>query len=585
MARLPQVGGDDGSWGIILNDFLAQAHTNDGALKANSVGAAQLKAGSVDDSKLSPDLLAAVQAAGPGMDNSDDLDEGANHLFLRASERTQLAGLDAALEAKANVADLNNRVPLTRTVNGKDLSGDVTLSAHDVGARAETWNPAWSDVANRPEFGTAAAANASDFATAAQGTKADAAVPVAQVAVAHGVASLDGDAHLPESQLPTRLSATTLEEQAREWIALGSLMRPLSGIHPQATITHTADGSGTFPDAEGVLWSDARIQYLAGTPIEAGPAYGCAVRTTGANNSQSNYFGFHFSGTEFALQLTVWATTDVTIYIDGLAVTVDPYLVTGVGYQFVIISGLSSGAHEVQCVVGWSANFLQLVFHANARLAAAALPSFRFGLVGDSYTDSGIAPHYGGLARELHRLTGWAPAQLGQGSTGYTNNAASEGPGTGKSIYGSTSRINALNALDPDIVIVVGSVNDGGASPVAVQQAAADYYAALAPRQIIVLGVEPLHDPNNPALSAWNSINEAVLTAARDAENVVGIIDWRGEDWLTGTGSVSNPAGDGNQDLFIGDEAGTDTIHANYWGQRYLAERIVRVVATMRIRY
>lgn len=101
---------------------------------------------------------------------------------------------------------------------------------------------------------------------------------------------------------------------------------------------------------------------------------------------------------------------------------------------------------------------------------------------------------------------------------------------------------------------------------------------------MIVLGVEPLHDPNNPALNAWNSINEAILSAAHDAENVVGIIDWRGEDWLTGSGSVASPAGDGNQDLFIGDEAGTDSIHANYWGQRYLAERIVAAVAAMRIR-
>ncbi|GEM_PF-6742672 len=37
MARLPQPGGDNGSWGNILNDFLAQAHKVDGSLKDNSV--------------------------------------------------------------------------------------------------------------------------------------------------------------------------------------------------------------------------------------------------------------------------------------------------------------------------------------------------------------------------------------------------------------------------------------------------------------------------------------------------------------------------------------------------------------------
>lgn len=33
MARLPIPGNDDGTWGAILNDFLAQAHNTDGSLK------------------------------------------------------------------------------------------------------------------------------------------------------------------------------------------------------------------------------------------------------------------------------------------------------------------------------------------------------------------------------------------------------------------------------------------------------------------------------------------------------------------------------------------------------------------------
>lgn len=34
MARLPQVGGDDGNWGTVLNDFLSVEHAPDGTLKA-----------------------------------------------------------------------------------------------------------------------------------------------------------------------------------------------------------------------------------------------------------------------------------------------------------------------------------------------------------------------------------------------------------------------------------------------------------------------------------------------------------------------------------------------------------------------
>ena len=46
MARLPQPGGDDGTWGVILNDFLSVAHDTVGALNAGSVNTSQL----VDDS-------------------------------------------------------------------------------------------------------------------------------------------------------------------------------------------------------------------------------------------------------------------------------------------------------------------------------------------------------------------------------------------------------------------------------------------------------------------------------------------------------------------------------------------------------
>lgn len=42
MARLPTPGGDDGSWGTVLNDFLLTAHNNDGTIKSGSVSETQL---------------------------------------------------------------------------------------------------------------------------------------------------------------------------------------------------------------------------------------------------------------------------------------------------------------------------------------------------------------------------------------------------------------------------------------------------------------------------------------------------------------------------------------------------------------
>lgn len=54
MARLPIPGSDFDTWGTVLNDYLAQAHTAGGKLKPGVVGSAQLADHAVTIAKLSP---------------------------------------------------------------------------------------------------------------------------------------------------------------------------------------------------------------------------------------------------------------------------------------------------------------------------------------------------------------------------------------------------------------------------------------------------------------------------------------------------------------------------------------------------
>ena len=56
MARLPKVGGDDGNWGDILNEFLLQAHNTDGSIKGLA-SKYEKPAGGIPES----DLASAVQ--------------------------------------------------------------------------------------------------------------------------------------------------------------------------------------------------------------------------------------------------------------------------------------------------------------------------------------------------------------------------------------------------------------------------------------------------------------------------------------------------------------------------------------------
>jgi hypothetical protein len=53
MARLPVQGSDSGIWGTVLNDFLSQAHSSDGTLKAGSVGTSAIADDAVTDDKVS----------------------------------------------------------------------------------------------------------------------------------------------------------------------------------------------------------------------------------------------------------------------------------------------------------------------------------------------------------------------------------------------------------------------------------------------------------------------------------------------------------------------------------------------------
>lgn len=51
-------------------------------------------------------------------------------------------------------SSLDGKVPTSRTVNGKDLSSDIIISAVDVGARANTWTPSASEVGALPNTTT-----------------------------------------------------------------------------------------------------------------------------------------------------------------------------------------------------------------------------------------------------------------------------------------------------------------------------------------------------------------------------------------------------------------------------------------------
>lgn len=72
-ARLPTPGGDEGSWGTLLNSYLLESHNADGTIKAGVVNDATLTAGLRDkiNNSVAASSLSAVATSGSYLDLSN----------------------------------------------------------------------------------------------------------------------------------------------------------------------------------------------------------------------------------------------------------------------------------------------------------------------------------------------------------------------------------------------------------------------------------------------------------------------------------------------------------------------------------
>jgi len=66
VARLPQLGGDENTWGQVLNDFLLETHNNDGTLKPDVVTSSNLAPNAVDNTALSSNSVTNATLAVSG---------------------------------------------------------------------------------------------------------------------------------------------------------------------------------------------------------------------------------------------------------------------------------------------------------------------------------------------------------------------------------------------------------------------------------------------------------------------------------------------------------------------------------------
>lgn len=76
MSRLPTPGGDDGTWGIVLNDFLAVSHASDGTLNTGIVSNANIADGTIALGKLATSVQTSLGKADTALQSVTKSDVG-----------------------------------------------------------------------------------------------------------------------------------------------------------------------------------------------------------------------------------------------------------------------------------------------------------------------------------------------------------------------------------------------------------------------------------------------------------------------------------------------------------------------------
>jgi hypothetical protein len=284
---------------------------------------------------------------------------------------------------------------------------------------------------------------------------------------------------------------------------------------------------------------------------------------------------FWHEGSHVALMVASYPGGDWHVHIDDHPVTPDPQQITNLGPRFIDIPFAERGRRKIRITLALS-DVVQLL-HEQGDVVEPAEQRFNLGVLGDSWVYGSTGYIAGAIPHWIAASTGFAVWRNGQSGTGYSTGAVSQ---LGFSSYGSPGRLAALKAQPLDALLIYGTVNDAGQSPEAIKAAAQACYREIAKQMpalaVIVAGVEPVFngDPN------LDAINQAIRDAAESAPNVRGFIDWRlGEGkggWITGTGTVAEPKGDGTADRYIHSPADP---HPNLAADKMLGKRFAEALA------
>lgn len=171
MARLPVPGGDDGTWGDVLNQFLLTSHNADGtfsssALPDNSVTNSKIADGTISEAKLDGAVQTKLNAVGGDPAVGGDLSGTASNAQLVAgavgvTELGASAVTDAKVATGANIAQ-SKIANLQSSLDAKVDDTDPRLSDERAPTNGSVTEPKL-DTANSPGNGQVLSWNGTNF--------------------------------------------------------------------------------------------------------------------------------------------------------------------------------------------------------------------------------------------------------------------------------------------------------------------------------------------------------------------------------------------------------------------------------------
>lgn len=309
-------------------------------------------------------------------------------------------------------------------------------------------------------------------------------------------------------------------------------------------------------NATFLRWSENNASDATGQGfIPRAPA-----RTDGSETGQYTFqptqwsLDFDWYTSAGALEIPVYDRTQVRFIVDGQYVSATPtnaVTTSDFNWKYIKLSGVAAGYHRVRVEVGSSSFCAGVKIATGDVLYPPSLPtSASFCILGDSYIEGATdvsgttTADLRGYGAQLARLLGFSNyVPLGIAATGFSLS------GTQKYL----GRISDVNALQPDYLLIQGSLNDYGNRSTTLTSEVQSFLSALTALNLtktrVLFSGAPYYG-TSPNIPVYNAIIKPLIVAA-------GYDFLDTDDWGPGPSAFN----------------GADAVHPTAMGHDYLARR------------